>query len=269
MTRPDSAGRSFPYDIDGAPFEGWIVVPPAIGPAVRRPCVVLTHAWDGLNEPMRQKAAEVAALGYIAVCLDLYGRGVRGDPVGDNTRFMAPLLDDRGLLRRRLLAGIDAVRGHPAVDPDRLAVVGWCFGGLCALDAARAAAPGLRGAVSIHGVLTPPALGPQGRIDAAVLLLHGWEDPVAPPRDVLAIARELTDARADWQLQAFGHAMHAYTFPAADRPEAGLQYCPLAAARTEGALRRFLAEVLEDQPPGGVVSSSSPPAPSPQRAASV
>ncbi|MGK9797776.1 dienelactone hydrolase family protein, partial [Salmonella enterica subsp. enterica] len=90
--------------------------------------------------------------------------------------------------------GFDAAMALPGVDPARIAAVGYCFGGLCALDLARAAPPNLVAAISIHGVLRPPRIGRQGPISASVLLLHGWEDPVAPPADVLAIASELTDA---------------------------------------------------------------------------
>ncbi|MDC0720417.1 dienelactone hydrolase family protein [Nannocystis bainbridge] len=209
-----------------------------------RPCVVLAHAWDGQNGSIRARAEEFAAQGRVAFALDLYGKGVRGEETGDNARLMMPLLNDRGHLRDRLVAGVAAARQHPLVDPDRLVVIGWCFGGLCALDAARCNAGGVRGVVSIHGVLKPPGFAEQPRITAKILVLHGWEDPVAPPEDVLVLARELTAARADWQLHAYGHAMHAFTFPGAQMPERGLQYDADAARRAQQAIDGFLAEVL-------------------------
>lgn len=223
-------------------FEGYAVNP---GPSARlRACVVLAHEWSGLNDPTRRLAERYAGLGYVCFALDVYGKGVRGDPLGDNTSLMSPLLADRMLLRRRLLAGYAAARRLPGVDPARMAVAGYCFGGLCALDLARAAPADLAAAVSFHGVLHPPAGLPAGRIDARVLLLHGWEDPVAPPADVLAIARELTEAGADWQLHAYGHARHAFTFPGARFPERGLVYDPLADARSWSAMRAHLAHAL-------------------------
>lgn len=209
-----------------------------------RACVLVAHAWDGQNDVMRAAAEEFAALGHVGFALDLYGKGVRGGVMDDNSRLMGPFMEDRALLRRRLLAGIEAARRHPLVDPGRIAAVGWCFGGLCALDLARAAPAGLRGVVSLHGILRPPGLHPQAPITAKVLILHGWEDPVALPGDVLAVARELTEAGADWQLHAYGHAMHAFTHPGADRPEAGLLYDPAAAGRARSAMHAFLAEVL-------------------------
>jgi dienelactone hydrolase len=222
--------------------EAYVAHEPALaGP---RPCVVVVHAWDGLNGSIRARTEEFARRGRVGFAVDLYGKGVRGDELGDNSALMGPMLADRALLRDRLAAGIEAARRHPLVDPERLVVVGWCFGGLCALDVARHVMPGVRGVVSIHGVLKPPGLLARPSITAKVLVLHGWDDPVAPPEDVLALAGELTAAGADWQLHAHGHAMHAFTLPAAQMPERGVQYHPDAARRAGHALEVFLGEVL-------------------------
>ena len=226
----------------GITFEAYVARPEGV--AGRRPCVLVAHAWDGQNEIIRAKAEELAALGYVGFALDVYGKGVRGDVAGDNSRLMAPLMQDRGVLRRRLLAAHEAARNLPAVDPMRVAVLGYCFGGLCALDLARASPEGLVAAISIHGPLIPPSPTPPAAMRAKLLILHGWEDPTAPPADVLAVARELTAAGADWQLHAYGHAMHAFTYPGAAAPERGLLYDERAARRAREATVRFLAEVV-------------------------
>lgn len=231
----------------GRTYEAWVAAPERSGPP--RPCVLLTHDWSGLHDGIRRIAERIAGLGHVCVALDLYGRGVRGEPTGDNSRLMDPLLADRAELRRRLLAGLDAAVAWPGVDATRLAVVGYCFGGLCALDLARASPPGLVATVSVHGVLTPPGLGPQPPITSRVLVLHGWEDPVAPPSAVLGIAEELTAAGADWQLHAYGHARHAFTFEGASAPERGIEHHPLAARRAWGAMVGFLGEQLGDAEP--------------------
>lgn len=209
-----------------------------------RPCVLVAHDWSGQNQSIRTVTERVARLGWVAFALDVYGKGVRGEETGDNTALMTPMLADRALLCRRLLAGLAAAQRHPAVDPRRVAAIGYCFGGLCVLDLARAVPDGLLGVVSFHGVFTPPNLGPQPPITAKVLLLHGWEDPLAPPSQVLAIARELTEAKADWQLHAYGHALHAFTFEGAYFPERGIAYDEAAARRSWAAMRAFLEEVF-------------------------
>lgn len=215
------------------------------GPAgTRRPAVLVAHQWAGQSDHERRVAEQLAGLGYVGFALDVYGKGRRGSVGEDNSHLMNPFLADRAALRARLLAAADAARGHDAVDPDRIAVIGYCFGGLCALDLARANAPGLRGAASLHGIFPPPNLGAQSDIAASVLVLHGWDDPMAPPRDVLALTAELTAANADWQLHAYGHARHAFTNPAANAPERGLAYNEKAARRSWASVQTFLAEVF-------------------------
>lgn len=214
---------------------------PRSGP---RPCVLVAHDWSGRLAHIDQMAETLAGLGYVGFALDVYGKGVRGEVAGDNSALIQPFLADRAGLARRLAAGLAAARADEAVDPARVAVIGYCFGGLCALDLARAGAEGLKGAVSIHGVLAPPGTGPQGPIEASVLVLHGWEDPLAPPPAVLDLAAELTAAGADWQLHAYGHAMHAFTSPGANAPERGLAYDAPADRRSTAAMREFLEEVL-------------------------
>lgn len=222
-------------------FEAYVAVDRAhAGP---RPAVVVCHDWSGPNQGIRAVTERLAALGYVGIALDAYGKGIRGEETGDNTHLITPLLADRALLRKRLLAGVDFARGHRAVDPTRVAAIGYCFGGLCVLDLARAGAP-LRGVVSFHGIFAPPNLGPQGPIASKVLVLHGWDDPLAPPPDVLALAAELSAAGADWQLHAYGNTMHAFTFPGAAFPDKGLVYNADADRRSWQTMRAFLGEVL-------------------------
>ncbi|MFE8599662.1 dienelactone hydrolase family protein [Archangium violaceum] len=210
----------------------------------RRPCVLISHSWAGQSDAERAKAEEFARMGYVGIAIDVYGKGIRGSHTTDNSALMAPFMADRAMLRRRMLAAVEAARAHPMVDPGRIAAIGFCFGGLCVLDLARSGTSDVKGVVSIHGLFGPPRLGAQAPIAAKVLLLHGWDDPMAPPQDVLSISQELTAARADWQLHAYGHAMHAFTHAQAAAPERGLLYNADAARRAWTATRNFLEEVF-------------------------
>ncbi len=230
------------YACDGEAFHAYVA---RDGRAdAPRPAVIVAHDWSGQNAGIRTATERIARLGWIGVALDAYGKGIRGDELGDNAHLMMPLLGDRARLRRRLLAALETTRGLPGVDPERVAAIGYCFGGLCVLDLARAVPPALRGVVSFHGVYAPPHLGLQAPITAKVLLCHGWDDPMTPPADALAIAAELTAAGADWQLHAYGHALHAFTFPGASFPERGVAHHPAADRRSWQAMRNFLDEVL-------------------------
>ena len=143
-----------------------------------------------------------------------------------------------------LKPGADArLREQPEVDGARTAAIGFCFGGLSVLDIARTGAD-VAGVVSLHGIFAPPGDTADNRITARVLALHGWEDPLATPDDVVGLARELTSMGADWQIHAYGHTTHAFTNQSADDWEGGKQYSAAADRRSWLATENFLAELF-------------------------
>jgi dienelactone hydrolase len=237
-------GTFFDYTDGSTTFEGFAAVDAHTQGL--RPCILVCHAWDGPNDYFRNLASELATRGYVAIVIDVYGKGVRGVIDGDNSHLMNPLLADRALLRRRLIAGFEAAKRQPYVDGRRIAALGYCFGGLCALDLARAGPQGLRSVATVHAPLSPPQLGKQAPLTSSIMILHGWDDRTAPPDAVVAVARELTNAEADWQIHAYGHAMHAFTFEGIDLPQLGLKYNPKAAQRARASMLAFLKETLTE-----------------------
>jgi dienelactone hydrolase len=207
-----------------------------------QPAVLISHMAGGREEFVESRARDLAALGYVGFALDMYGENRRGATLEEGRALMKPLLDDRALLARRINAALTAVRGLPQVDPQRVAALGYCFGGLCVLDLARSGAD-VRGVVSMHGLLKPSPL-PKQRIVAKILVLHGHDDPLAPPEDVSAFQAEMTAAGVDWQMHIYGGTQHAFTNPKANNPAAGLIYNPVADHRAWTSLVAFLAEVL-------------------------
>jgi dienelactone hydrolase len=207
------------------------------------PGVLISHAWGGRGEFECDKARMLAGLGYSAFALDLYGKGVLGSGPEENSQLMKPFVEDRAMLQSRLSTALETFRAQPEVDADRVAAIGFCFGGLCVLDLARIGAP-VRGVVSLHGLFGPPGNTTGKKIGAKVLALHGHDDPMVPVEMVNALEQELTEAGADWQIHAYGNTMHAFTNPAANDPGHGTVYNPVAARRAWMATQDFLAEVL-------------------------
>lgn len=207
------------------------------------PAVLISHAWVGRDEFVCNKARRLAELGYAAFALDMYGKGVLGTGPEENARLMKPFMDDRRLLQDRITAALETVRKLPQVDPGRIAAMGFCFGGLCVLDLARTGAD-LRGVVSFHGLFVPPGNTQGTKIKAKVLALHGHDDPMAPPDQVASLAKELTEAGADWQIHIYGNTLHAFTNPRANDRSFGTVYDETADRRSWESLRNFLAEVL-------------------------
>lgn len=229
------------YAHAGVDFEGLLVA--ADDGAVRRPAVIVSHAWGGRGEIEAAAARRLAGQGYAAFALDMFGKGVRGGTREQNRALIAPLLQNRPLLQARILAAVETVRAQPGVDRARVAAIGFCFGGLCVLDLARTGAD-VAGVVSLHGLFTPSEPATGSRIRAKVLALHGHDDPMAPPSAVAALQAELTAAGADWQIHVYGGTMHAFTNPQAHDSDFGTVYNETAAMRAWAATHAFLAEVL-------------------------
>jgi dienelactone hydrolase len=235
---------AYEYSDGDTLFEGYLAIDQT--KQTKRPCVMVAHAWDGPNDHFNSLADTLAKKGFIGFAIDVYGKGKRGKINGDNSHLMNPLWEDRALLRKRLLAAFTEIQQHPLVMHNKIAIIGYCFGGLCALDLARANPPGLKGAISVHGALTPPEIfGTQPKIDASILVLHGWEDPVVPQKSVTSFAEEMTKAEADWQIHCYGNAKHAFTFVGADIPEFGVKYDEKAHLRSEIATNNFLEEIFK------------------------
>lgn len=230
--------RTISYSIDGKDFEGFMAAPGA-GPA---PTVLIFHAWAGRSDFENDKARDLAELGYVGIAVDLFGKGVLGQSREENQALIAPFVGDRPFLQARLKATIAAMADQPEVSRGKMAAIGFCFGGLCALDIARSGGD-VAGVVSFHGLLNAPG-NTIASIKPKVLALHGWDDPMATPDDVNAFAKEMSAANADWQLHAYGNTMHAFTNPEANDPDFGTVYEEKADKRSWTAMKNFLAEIF-------------------------
>jgi dienelactone hydrolase len=208
-----------------------------------RPGIVIAHAWRGQRDFEREKAEKLAGLGYVGFAADVYGAARLAEDNDEATALMTPLLADREALRRRIRAAAHTLKEHDAVDPHRIAAIGYCFGGLTVLELARSGEP-VRGVVSFHGLLERGDAPTAESIPAKILVLHGAEDPLAPMDRVVALAAELSEAEADWQVHVYGGAMHAFTNPHANDLAQGTVYDETADRRSWQTMQRFLEEVL-------------------------
>lgn len=209
----------------------------------QRPGVLIAHAWGGRGEHEESRAESLAELGYVGFALDLYGKGIKGSDPKQNQALMQPFLDDREMLQRRMQLALTIIRKQKEVDSERVAAMGFCFGGLCVLDLARTGAD-ILGAASFHGLFSAPGNTGDKQVSAKVLVMHGWDDPMATPEQVLSLADELTAMDADWQIHAYGNTMHAFTNPAADNVDMGTVYNEDADRRSWQSLQLFLAEIF-------------------------
>lgn len=233
------AVRLVEYEIDGTEFEAAVVGADS-GPDAHPPTVLVFHGMEGRSEAQVEVAKRLTGWGYSAIAVDMFGREATNGGIERCGQEMTALMHDRGAMRDRLTRVVDVLA---EVDRNNLAAIGFCFGGLCAIDLARCGCD-IAGIASFHGVLTPPDWTSHDPITAKVIVFHGWDDPYATPDEMLALGRELTARQADWQIHAFGATMHSFMAPTANNPDAGIQYNATSATRAWTSLGEFLRELF-------------------------
>lgn len=230
------------YKQGDAVLEGYLAFDDAkAGPL---PGVLVIHEWNGVGDYVKGRVEQLAGLGYVAFAADLYGKGVRPVKPEDCAKEMTRYKNDRALLRARAKAALDWLAAHERVDKTRLAVIGYCFGGLAALEVARSGAD-IKAAVSFHGALDAPRRDEGKNIKCKVLACHGAEDKFIPDTDIAAFQQEMKDGGVDWQMIYYGGAVHGFTNPArgADK-STGLAYNADADRRSWAAMRELFDEVF-------------------------
>ncbi len=235
--------RTIVYDGPGGPFEGVVALDGDWNSP--RPGVMIVPNVLGQKESDNVIAERIAALGYVGFVADTYGQGKRTTRESpDPAVYMNALNADRALLRDRLLASVAALHALPQVDVTKTAAIGYCFGGKSVIDLARAGGDVL-GVVAFHGIFDAPDYAYPTPIKPKLLICHGWDDPLAPPAAVTALAAQLSAAGADWQLLGLGGAGHAFTdasVPRGMRP--GFGYDANADRRSWQAMTDFLGELF-------------------------
>lgn len=209
----------------------------------KRPAVMIVHDWSGRNALTEQRAKDLAELGYVGFAIDMYGKDVRGNTLEERKALATPFFQDRNKMKQRITAALNAAKNLPHVDDTEIAVMGYCFGGTCALDLARSGA-NLKAAISLHGGLDAPTGLEQHKIVAKVLVLHGFDDPMVTPDKITLLGQEMTHAKVDWQVVIYGNAMHAFTNPLANDPGFGTLYDKKADTRSWIAVVEFLRETF-------------------------
>lgn len=209
----------------------------------RRPGVIVFHEAPGLTDHPKRRIAMLAEMGYLALAADMFGDGqiLNGPPAMERLQRVR---ETPGLVRRRVKAALQALCAQPQVDAARVAAIGFCFGGSCALDLARSGAD-IAGVVSFHGVLSTDKPEEAKSIKAAVLVLTGAEDPLVPPEQVVAFEEEMRKGGVkDWQVVVFGGAYHAFMNSDVPPGLEGFAYDPKADRRGWRMMTGFFGEIF-------------------------
>jgi dienelactone hydrolase len=237
-------GQDHDYQHSGTTCQGYWAVDDA--KSGKRPGILVAHEWSGLGDYVKKRCDMLAEMGYVAFAADIFGKGNRAKSYPECEQISKPYYEDRQLTRGRAVAALDCLKNHPLVDAAKIAAIGYCFGGIVVLELARSGAD-VKGSVAFHGQLSTPNPADAKNIKGKVLILHGAIDPVVPPAEVAAFEKEMEDAKVDWQLVAYGGAMHTFTnwnLPATPPPGMPAAYNEKADKRSWQAMKNFFAETI-------------------------
>ncbi|HTD67301.1 MAG TPA: dienelactone hydrolase family protein, partial [Candidatus Limnocylindria bacterium] len=210
----------------------------------KRSGMLIAHQWKGLTDYEKMRGEMLAMRGHVVLCADIYGKGVRADNPKDAAALAGKYKSDRPLLRSRINAALNTLRANERVNAKQIAAIGYCFGGTTVLELARSGAD-VSGVVSFHGGLNTPTPADAKKVKAKVLALHGADDPFVPAEEVQAFEKEMRDAKVDWQLVAYGGAVHSFTDKNAGNDNSkGSAYNAQADVRSWREMKMFLDEVL-------------------------
>ena len=208
------------------------------------PGVLVVHQWMGQTEYEQNRCRQLADLGYVAFALDIYGKDVRPSNPGEAGATAGIYKTDRKLYRRRLNLGLQQLRAQQQVQKDKIAAIGYCFGGTGVLELARSGAD-ISGVVSFHGGLDSPSPDDAKNIQARLLVCHGADDPFVPSSDIDAFKSELNAAKVDWQMIYYSNAVHSFTQPMAGNDNSRCAaYNQKADHRSWLAMRQFFDELF-------------------------
>ncbi len=244
--KPDVVGKEVSYSAAGEVMKGYLAYDKNI--KGKRPGVLVVHEWWGLNDYARKRARMLAELGYTALALDMYGEGKQAMHPDDAGKFSSELMKNFDVAKARFMAALEFLKKHDTVEPDKIAAIGYCFGGGIVLNMARQGVD-LKGVASFHGNLSAIKPAQPGSVKAKILVLHGGDDKFTTPSQIEAFKKEMKDAGADFQFIIYPGAIHSFTNHDADeygkKFKLPLAYNAKADKESWEELKKFLAKIFK------------------------
>jgi dienelactone hydrolase len=234
--------QAVPYTYGETSFEGFLAWDDSV--KGQRPGVLVVHEWWGLNEYARGRAEQLAAMGYVAMAVDMYGKGkvtTHPEKASEWAKITTGNVEE---WLGRAQEGLRLLQADPKVDPTRLAAIGYCFGGATVMQLVYGGAP-VKGVVSFHGSLPLPPNSETIPHSAKVLIAHGASDPFLKADHIGQFQSALDTAGIDWQMIEYGGAQHSFTNPSADQYGVkGVQYHQQADQRSWIHMKQFFDELF-------------------------
>ena len=213
LTTPVIKEETIAYSTDSVSLNGFMAYDSAING--KRPVVLVIHEWWGLNDNTKNKVRQLAALGYLAFAVDMYGDGKMGNDPDAAGKLATPFYEDPSLAKNRFEAALNKIKMLDQADTNKIAATGYCFGGAMVLNLARLG-ENLKGVVSFHGnLIGVPA--DKNLLKAKILVCHGADDQFVKPDEVALFKKQMDSIGADYTFRSYAGATHAFTNPNATK----------------------------------------------------
>lgn len=201
------------YTANGEKLKGYLVYDNSI--AGKRPGILVVHEWWGHNEYARERARMLAELGYTALAVDMYGDGLQAHHPDDAGKFAMQVMQNMDVAKARFMAALDLLRSNETVDPEKIAAIGYCFGGGVVLRMAEMGID-LKGVASFHGSLPADQKVEPGQVKASILVCNGANDAFVTPEQIESFNNEMKNGAVDYTFKSYPGAVHSFTNPMAD-----------------------------------------------------
>lgn len=246
MKEPMLKEENVTYTSDSITMNGLVVYDENIeGP---RPAVIVVHEWWGLNDYSKMRARELAKLGYIAMAVDMYGDGKQADNPDDAMKLAGPFYQDPQMAQPRFEAALSKLKTYSQADPDKIAAIGYCYGGAQVLNLAKMGED-LKGVVSFHGNLNVVPAN-KDLLKASILVCHGADDPLVPQAEVDQFKKQMDSIGANYTFKAYEGALHAFTNPNATAvgekfPDLPVKYDAAADSASWNDMKDFFSRIFK------------------------
>lgn len=233
--------KAISYFDENQKLDGFLAMPDKINEI--KGSVLLLPAWMGIDNNAKENATELAKLGYITFIADIYGIDKRPTSPKEAGLIAGLFKKDYKLYQKRIQLALDELL-KSGVNPNKIAIIGYCFGGTGAIEAARSNIK-INGIVSFHGGLNRDVSRTIDLINPKVLILHGADDFYVPDNDIKELQDEMRTAKADWQMVYYSNSVHAFTHKDAGNDNSkGAAYNEKAAKRSWIAMLNFFEEIF-------------------------
>jgi dienelactone hydrolase len=231
------------YEFEGTKMKGVLAYDDA--KPGKKPGVMVVHEWWGLNEDAKNRATMLAELGYVALAADMYGNAQVTEHAADAGKMATQVRSNMKAWLGRANAGLDVLRKSDKVDPTKLAVMGYCFGGSTSQLVAYSGAEGVKAVVSFHGALVVPTPEQAKAVKAKILICHGADDTFITADTITKFRKALDDAGTKYQFESYPGAVHSFTVKNIEQKGVnGLKYDEAADQKSWGQMKALFAEVF-------------------------